>query len=136
MKSHFETRHPLQYAEYVEKATPRLPFPKMRKPSRNSSTAPTSGTGTQIQVLHNNTMANPIMSKPLATLINETFINWTPYLYPLMFNYNTSFWRTTSHPTSVHTLETQLQSEAHPIQAKLIYRSTRPLHDNTRTNTV
>ncbi len=41
----------------------------------------------------------------------------------------------TWHPTSVHTLETQLQSEAHPIQAKPIYRSTRPLYDNTRTNT-
>jgi hypothetical protein len=73
--------------------TPRSPFPKMRKPRpRILQQLQYKTPGTHIQVLHSNTVANPIVNKPLATQIDETFINWTPYLYPLMFNYNTSFW--------------------------------------------
>lgn len=46
---------------------------------------------THIQILEHDSMANPNLTKLLATLIDETSVNWTPYLYPLMFNYNTSF---------------------------------------------
>jgi len=47
--------------------------------------------GTHIQMVYNNAVANLIMTKLLATLIDDTSIIWTPYLYPLIFNYNTSF---------------------------------------------
>jgi hypothetical protein len=40
-------------------------------------------------MLHHDTMANPILTKLFTTLIDETSVNWTPHLSPLMFNYNT-----------------------------------------------
>jgi hypothetical protein len=36
-------------------------------------------------------LANLLMPQMVTTLVAETTMNWDPYLFPLMFNYNTSF---------------------------------------------
>jgi hypothetical protein len=42
-----------------------------------------------------NDLANPVMARLVTTLIDETTIDWGPYLFSLMLNYNTSFYHGT-----------------------------------------
>ncbi len=38
-----------------------------------------------------NDLANPLMARLITTLVDKTTVNWGPWLFPLMFNCNTSF---------------------------------------------
>jgi hypothetical protein len=47
--------------------------------------------GIQIQMLQADDLANLLMARLITTLVDETTINWSLFLFQLMFNYNTSF---------------------------------------------
>ena len=46
---------------------------------------------TQVKMFPTHDIANLLMPQMVTTLVAETTMNWDPYLFPLMFNYNTSF---------------------------------------------
>ncbi len=61
---------------------------------------------TLIQVYPTNEVANPIMTQLLATLLVETLVNWTLYIYLLMLDYNISFHPANQQPPFARILRT------------------------------